>query len=284
MSHVKAGRRPKAPSKIAFVWIEKNPSGKQTPFHRQSIAGARRRAQQRGYLLEEFCLFDAGMTSLRLSQILHARGINGIVFSGCETNTCFHLEMKWDQHCAAIIGNARCTPELHRAGHYHFMGMRRIMTELVERGYRKPAAILESVVNERASRTMEAAFLAYHPTPSNARKLMVQLPSLDPSPIERWLKMHQPDAIIVSKKGMINPLRKILESATEKPGFAVISIEDESPAVSGVDPGHEMVAANAVDMVVDQLLQNAMGVPENPKELLFDGHWIEGSTLRPVRG
>ena len=48
----------------------------------------------------------------------------------------------------------------------------------------------------------------------------------------------------------------------------------------------EMVAANAVDLVIEQLLQNELGVPANPKELLFDGHWVEGTSLcarKPTR-
>ena len=80
---------------------------------------------------------------------------------------------------------------------------------------------------------------------------------------------------------MIAPIRKLLGRAGRRVGFAVVSIEENPGNASGVDPGHEMVAANAVDLVIEQLLQNETGIPENPKELLFDGHWIEGTTLRP---
>ncbi|HEU5079461.1 MAG TPA: LacI family DNA-binding transcriptional regulator [Opitutaceae bacterium] len=281
MAHVKAGRQPIAPTKIAFVWTEQNPASLNTPFNRQSIAGARRRAQERGYQLDEFRLFERGMTSTRLSQMLRARGITGVVFSGCESSTSFHLEMNWAWHSAAIIGNARCTPELHRAGHHHFLGMRRIMSELDERGYRRPVAVLESVVNERASRTHEAAFLAYHPAPSRARAALIQVLQVEPAVLRPWLKKQRPDVIIVSKHGMIAPIRKLLGAAGATMSFVVISIEESLGTASGVDPGHEMVAANAVDLVIGQMLRNETGIPEHPKELLFAGHWVEGSTLRP---
>ena len=281
MAHVKAGRQPRSPTKIAFVWTEQNPASLNTPFNRQSLTGARQRAQKLGYLLEEFRMFDRGMTSARLSDILKARGITGIVFSGCESSTSFHLEMNWAWHAAAIIGNARCTPELHRAGYHHFMGMRRIMSELAARGYRRPIAILESVVNQRASRTLEAAFLAYHPTPSRARSALSQVTEMDHAVLGPWLKRQQPDAIIVTKYMMIAPIRRMLETRHSDPGYAVISIEESLGNSSGVDPGHEMVAANAVDLVIGQMLRNETGVPEHPKELLFAGHWVEGSTLRP---
>jgi hypothetical protein len=36
-----------------------------------------------------------------------------------------------------------------------------------------------------------------------------------------------------------------------------------------------------MDLAVGQLMRNETGIPKDPKELLFDGHWVEGQTLRP---
>src|SRR5258708_2961637 len=281
MAHIKSARLPKSPTKIAFVWLEQEMAGLNSAFNRQSIAGARQRAQERGYLLEEFRLFDPGMTSRRLSEILKARGISGVVFSGCDRRTSISLEMDWNSHAVAIIGNARCSPELHRAGHYHYMGMRRIMLELAARGYQRPVAVLESVVNERASRTWEAAFLAYHPAPSRARTALKKMVDLDPKVLGTWLRKCRPDVLIVTKQVFIAPLKKTLGRARNDMGFAVISLEESITTVSGVNPGHDMIAANAVDLVLGQLSRNETGIPGEPKELLFDGHWVEGNTLRP---
>jgi DNA-binding LacI/PurR family transcriptional regulator len=280
MAHVKAGRQPRHPTKLAFVWTEPDPVRRQTPFHRQSIAGARQRAQERGYLLEEFQLFERGMTSARLSAILKARGITGVVFSGCESSTSFHLEMDWPWHSAAIIGNARCTPELHRAGYHHFMGMRHIMAEFAARGYRRPVAVLESFVNERGSRTLEGAFLTYHPSPSRARQSLILVEDMNPAVLRPWLARRQPDAIVVIRYSTIAPIRKMFGPRQGQTGFAVISIEEGLGTASGIDPGHEMVAANAVDLVIGQMLRNETGIPEHPRQLLFAGHWVEGASLR----
>lgn len=283
MAHIKSARLPKSPTKVAFVWIEPEIAGLNSAFNRQSIAGARQRARELGYSLEEFRLFDRGMTSRRLSEILKARGITGIVFSGCDRRTSISLDMDWKAHSVAIIGNARCTPELHRAGHYHYMGMRRIMLELAARGYRCPAAVLESVVNERASRTWEAAFLAYHPDPTRAQRALKKMEVVDPAVLRPWLERCRPDVLIVTKQVFVAPLKRMLGPAGRDVGFAVISLEERADDICGIDPGHAMIAANAVDLVLGQLMRNETGVPEEPKEMLFDGHWIEGNTLRPRR-
>ena len=48
-----------------------------TKFLKNVFAGARERANQMGFILEEFWTNDAGMTDQRLEQILRARGIVG---------------------------------------------------------------------------------------------------------------------------------------------------------------------------------------------------------------
>lgn len=281
MAHIKSARLPKAATRIAFVWVEPEIAGLNSSFNQQSIAGARQRARELGYSVEEFRLFDKGMTSRRLGAILTARGITGIVFSGCDRRTSISLDMEWKAHAFAIIGNARCTPELHRAGYYHYMGMRRIMLELGSRGYRRPAAVLESIVNERASRTWEAAFLAYHPTPNRAQAALKKMDVIDPAILRPWLEKCRPDVLIVTKQVFIAPLRKALGPSGKSVGFAVISLDETTTDICGINPGHQRVAANALDLVVGQLMRNETGIPEDPKELLFDGHWVEGRTLRP---
>lgn len=281
MAHIKSARLPKSATRIAFVWIEPEIAGLNSSFNQQSIAGASQRARELGYSVEEFRLFDEGMTSRRLSSILTARGITGIVFSGCDRRTSISLDMDWKAHSLAIIGNARCTPALHRAGYYHYMGMRRIMMELAARGYRRPAAVLESVVNERASRTWEAAFLAYHPAPNRAQAALKKMDVINPTVLRPWLEKCRPDVLIVTKQVFIAPLRKILGASGKSVGFAVISLEENTTEICGINPGHQRVASNAMDLVVAQLMRNETGVPEDPKELLFDGHWVEGQTLRP---
>jgi LacI family transcriptional regulator len=48
-----------------------------------------------------------------------------------------------------------------------------------------------------------------------------------------------------------------------------------APEIGGVDQSYDMVAANAVDLVVSQLNSNETGVPPWPRMLLFPGRWVE---------
>jgi DNA-binding LacI/PurR family transcriptional regulator len=280
MSHIRAGRHALNNDSIAFVWVEAKRAAAASSFDRQTIAGARTRAAQLGYELEEFWLSEPGMTSRRLSDILKARGITGVVFSGCDSRTGVQLEMDWPAHAAAIIGNARWHPELHRAGHYHFMAMRRVLQELASRGYRRPAALLDQVVNERANRAWEAAFFAFHPTPARARLLLRTLPSGGAPGLREWLSRSKADVVIASKPAFLSGLRPSGGSRTS-PGRVVLDLLEDAGALCGIDSGHAMIAGNAVDLVIGQLHRNERGIPSEPMKLLFEGRWVEGATLAP---
>jgi hypothetical protein len=45
------------------------------------------------------------------------------------------------------------------------------------------------------------------------------------------------------------------------------------PKFGGIEQGEDIIAANAVDLVVGQLHRNERGVPERMKMVLFPGLW-----------
>ncbi|MDO8544444.1 MAG: LacI family DNA-binding transcriptional regulator [Opitutaceae bacterium] len=280
MAHIRSGRQPRSREKIAFVWIEAQPTELNVPFNRQTIAGARQRAEQLGYELEEFWLSEPGMTSRRLSDILKARGVTGVVFSGCDRQTGVQLEMDWGAHAAAVIGNAPWTPELHRAAHHHFLSMRRVLAELARREYHRPALILDELVNERAIRASEAAFVTHHPAPSRARQLLRKVAAADDPSLRSWLRQVRPDAVIVSRTRFLAALRSHAAALGKDTGYVTLELTAGENNISGIDPGHHLIGAHAVDLVIEQLFRNERGMPAEPKNVLFEGHWVEGNTLR----
>ena len=279
MAHIRNGRQLSQTEVLAFVWIEKLRAVPGSAFDAQSIAGVRARAEELGFTVEEFYLSDPGMSARRVSEILQARGICGVVFSGCECATDVKLEMNWPAHAAAIIGNAGWQPELHRAAYHHFLNMRRILLELAERGYRRPGAWLEEIVNERAHRAWEGAFLAFHPEPRAASALVHRFTQVDFVATARWLRDTQPDAVILTKPAFAPLLRELCGSTLPLPGLVVLDLTGLSESLCGIDPGVRFVAANAVDLVVGQLYRNERGLPAHPKKMLFEGHWCEGDSL-----
>lgn len=53
-------------------------------------------------------------------------------------------------------------------------------------------------------------------------------------------------------------------------------------AHSGIDQQTEFNAANALDLVAEQIMHGTSGLPDRQKKILSDGAWCSGSTC-PAR-
>lgn len=276
MAHIRRGRARPFGERIAFVWVHTSrEDARRSRFLQTVIAGARSRAEQSGYALEEFWTSDPGMTDDRLQRIIRARGIIGVVLSPVtNAETSLTLDWDWSAVAAAVVGNVTWTPELHHAGHHHYLGMRLCLQELAKLGCRRPAAVVDAATHERAKRAWEGSFLVHHPEPREARELWtLQRPGARVD-YRGWLRRVKPDALIVSATDLLD--LPGLRPAIREPGRTVVSLhwQDESRGIGGVDQCYGRVAAHAVDLVIAQLNLNELGPPDLPRIMLFTGDWV----------
>jgi len=276
MSHIRHSRPVAAGERIAFVWVHTpRAESAKDPFLQRVFLGAKARAEALGYGLEQFWTAERGMKDRRLSQVMKSRGIVGVLFSPVIHESEVSLDLEWSCFAPAVIGSARWSPELHHAGHHHYLAMRMTLEKLAAAGCRRPLAIIEAGVNERARRAWEAAFNVFHPSRAAASELLwVGLPE-NRRAVARLIKANRPDAVVVSDHATIEQFRamKVVGTA-ELPVFSLHWLPS-APEIGGVDQSYDMVAANAVDLVVSQLNSNETGVPPWPRMLLFPGRWVD---------
>jgi LacI family transcriptional regulator len=282
MAHIRRAHGPSVGERIAFVWVHTTREEcRSDPFLGSVLSGARQRAEQLGYALEEFWTEQPGMTDRRLSAILRSRGITGVVFSPVMHEVAVRLDFDWPRFASAVIGHARWVPELHHSGHHHYHAMSATLEEAARLGLRRPAVILNPEANERGRRAWHAAFLAFHPLPDEAP--LLALPALPPNAaaLRQWVGLRRPDVLILHRSDMVRQVRAWLP-ARERPFLACLHWSPDIAELPGIDQRFDLVAANAVDLVVGQLIANELGVPEVPRVTLFPGHWVDGRPGTPV--
>jgi len=276
MAHIRRARPVATGERIAFIWL-----ARPEPYLRMH-QGAKQRAEQLGYELQDFALRDRVRDPARLERILRTRRITGIVFSPLDAGeSSFALDWDWSRFSPAIIGNAVCTPELHHAGHHHFGGMRLAVQKLVAGGRRRIAAIVEHEVNERARRAWSAAFLEHHPSRGSARRWLQAIDAIDARNLRRWLATMKPDALITTRDMLLRLEAAGLSLRGEIADTVLLNWTPTAREYGGIDQCEEIIAAHAVDLVVGQLHRNECGAPEHVKMLLFPGKWVE-SVRAPV--
>lgn len=279
MSHIRQAHARPAGECLGFIWVRTTRSrAARDPFLKKVLRGARQRAEQLGFRLEEFWAHEAGMTDKRLQQILLARGIVGVVLSpATASEAALSLALDWNCLSAAVIGNVTWEPDLHHAGHHHYLGMRRAMLELAKLGCSRPLALLDAETNRRTKNAWEAAYFVFHPTPSLAKaQLLLVDENAGPAELEPGFSTR-PDALIVSSSDLLE--RYSLQAWAKERGLPVVTLHwnDEGQGIGGVDQCFDRIAGYAVDLVATELNLNETGAPEFPRMILFPGRWVAPS-------
>lgn len=276
-AHIRGAQSRPHRERLAFVWVHTSRAeARDNAFLKMVFAGARERAAQMGFALEEFWTSDPGMTDQRLEQILRARGIVGVVLSPVTTaEAAVTLNWDWRHFAAAVIGNVTWTPELHHAGHHHFLAMRLTLLELAKLGCRRPVALIEATVHERNKHAYTAAFLAHHPQAASARGLVRVVSRGDATDLGPWLGAARPDALILSHADLLD-LPGVKRAAKELgvPRVTLYWSKETPRSIGGIDQCQDRVAGHAVDLVAAQLNANETGAPDLPSIMLFPGHWV----------
>ncbi|MDF3055804.1 MAG: LacI family transcriptional regulator [Rariglobus sp.] len=271
MARIRRAKAAKDRERLAFVWVSATRADtRRDSFCKATFAGARKRTEELGCVLEEFWLHDGGMTAARLEKILVARGITGVVFSAPVHDMEVSVEWNWSYFAAAIIGNSECHPPLHRSGHYHYRSMWTAMEKLREAGCRRPVAILHEPHHRRIHGVHQAAFVANHPFPGRALAMTrFGLPERE-AETRAWLAKTKADGLIF----VVNPPEETLRMLQAIPGVRrMVTLGGPKEGLPGIDMREDLIAASAVDLVVAQLHRNERGAPAHPTTLLLEGEW-----------
>ncbi len=249
--------------RLALVW----PGSDRGASARKVAEGARARATERGYGLEEFRLAAYGKHPARLGDVIAARGIVVAAFGPSFGGAVVVPGWPWERFAMAMIGSADWGVPLSRAAHHHFEAMRLAPGALIQAGARRPAALLDEATNERAHRGWQAAWLAYA-GPGAAARVRLLAKAEDAT---AWLRARSADAVVGDDAARLEAL------GADCPAVAVTLARDAADRWAGVAQGSDVIAGHAVDLVIAQLHRNERGLPKTPRSLLFAGRREEPS-------
>ena len=249
--------------------------------------GARSRAEQNGYRLEEFVCGDH-LSSSRLEQILLARNIHGILLP--PLGICFQSlpsgwdQIDWEKFCTVRFGYSVKTPHTHLVTSNQFAAGQIAIENMWRLGYRRIGFV--STPDPDQLRNFKGGLFMKQAEFGEAFKMSrFEFPSVNDSPddlplFSDWLKKNRPEAILTDVTRTREILAKLGYRVPEDIGLAATSILDGSADV-GIDQNSEEIGKAAMETLVSLLNHNEYGIPEVAREVLITGKWVDGSTLPP---
>lgn len=273
--------------RATLAWLSNDSDGSVWKRSRAFTAyheGARLRAAELGYQLEDHCLRLPGMTPRRLKQILHARGIAGILVAP-QPRPDVHLDFRFDRFSAVSLGYTLAEPRLHLVTWHQFRAMETLFRNLLSLGYRRPGLALALDSDLRSDRNWSAAFLSEQARAGAGRSVPPLLDEhLDAGRLLSWYREYRPDVVVAIWPEVHRWLLDAGLSVPRDVGFACLSVPDGDSVLSGLSENPRAIGAKAVDFLVDMIHRSARGVPAMQTCFLTEGHWCAGSTLRQPPG
>lgn len=257
------------------------------------FAGASHRALQLGYDLEHFWLGEPGLTPHRLSDVLHSRGIVGVILASQRQDADTPLQFDWAKFSAVKIDFLPQRPGLHHVTNDQFAAIRLAMQGAKAAGYRRIGFAMHWHWDAAAQLAWNAGFAVEQRTLAPAD----QLPAFtfaDGAPngahdetdhsarcaaFGTWLERFQPD-VLISTEAFVQPhLDALGISIPRDLAFVDIHLQHGDGRLAGVRQNCRRVGELSVDLLTRDLQQHALGVPEFPTTTLVEGTWFDGDSL-----
>ena len=268
---------------------------KSFPAHLAFHQGAERRATELGYQLEHFWLGEPQLSDRRLGDILHARGIAGVVLASQRFDTDERLELGWSKFASVKIDYYPHEPQLHIVTNDQRSILRLATRRVIAAGYRRVGLVLHRDWDRGVDSSMSTGFIeAQQALPPGDRLPVHYIEKVDPPPDEKWggrvplpglaewLRDCRPDAVIGFGPALLPQLAALGAEVPGKLGFADLFLTNTDGAVAGVRHNCQRVGELAVELLDGQLQLHQLGLPPFPTTTLVEGTWFDGATL-PAR-
>jgi LacI family transcriptional regulator len=272
---------------------------KKVTAHPDFYAGAQAKANQLGYRLEHFWVQEPGLTQGRLSRMLYARGVNGLIIASHGREMGDALQFDWQHFSAVKIDYFPHKPVLHNVTNNQCDIVRLAIQKVVALGYRRIGFVMHRGWDHAVDHLWTAGVLCeqQHLPPSD-RVASHIFPELYPieawlnesdAPVEcefelfeEWFNKNRPEVIISKGSFVLPELKRMGLKIPRDVAFVDVFLEQPDGLTAGVRQNHETVGAVAVEILAGQLQHNKFGVPDIPTTTFVEGTWFDGETC-PMR-
>jgi DNA-binding LacI/PurR family transcriptional regulator len=262
----------------------------QNPTYSQYWKGAKTRAKELGYRIEEFKPFEDGMTLKRLSGILLGRGITGIMLPPVQHDHSRKLKLPWKDYSVVRIGYSLDYLPFNVVSNAQFETAFDATSELAKRGCRSIGwTFLSSVEDKTVSH-----FLGGYQAALHKNKIENYIPPLflqSKSPEDsrdsflEWYAINRPNAILAQDAFILRWLRESKIKVPDDVELIHLALPiEETTRFTGMHQDSSTIGAHSVNLLDRMIRHDERGIPTNPLEVQIKSHWIDGETSRKKTG
>ncbi|MDX2185969.1 MAG: LacI family DNA-binding transcriptional regulator [Opitutaceae bacterium] len=266
---------------IAIVINRARVEFERLPTLGRHLEGAVRRAHELGFGTDLFSLSDEPLTEKRLEEIMHARGIKGVVLVDVDVTQDEKLLRVAEEFATVTVGVIPAKRVVHTVTADYMALGRRMMIELQKLGYRRPGVIIprgvESLVQWSFTGGLHAGlglcstleFIPFFYT----KKPTIYVSQTEVQALNAWIDKHRPDCLVTLDTITVSSVARMRGGDMPRSLFSLDYHLDEG-AVGGIDQNSLDTGVAGVDMVVSLLDRGQLGLPHIPRAVSVRESWI----------
>ncbi len=282
-------RQKETPQQITgtLAWVHSNrteSSWRNAPHLMEILQGAKQRAHDLGFKIDEFWTREKGMTQRRLSDIMLNRGIRGVVIAP-PPGVMKHMRLDWKEFALSTFNHDGWRPLLHRVSIDSTHRISECWRQLLKLGYRR----IGFTMPYQADRVTDHAFtgrfiVAQQQVEPKERIPVLAYPmhelSMNRKELFQWLKKYRPEVMIAQSFEAVQLVEEAGWKVPDEMGVVHLNVGPDVPDWSGMKTNQLGIGRAAVDLVVNQLVRNEYGIPEEAREVVLRAKWQAGVTTR----
>jgi len=282
MSELRRSRTSTFQGTLAAVEIAETARRGDGGRYRQALLiGLKRRATERGFIVENFRVGGGARSLRRLDGVLQARGIRGLILLPFRSVPDLSA-LDWSHYAAVYADYLIEQPPIPSIHPDRYRSMMVLLGRLARLGYRRPGLMLVGDDDQRVQHHWEGALLACQTKagPQAAAVPVLKLGALDRAGFTQWFRSHRPDVVLGLDAEVISWISASGGAVPERQGFVSLNLLGSAVACAGLDLQPEAIGAGAVDLVTPSLYRNELGLPAIASTTAVPARWVDGPTVR----
>lgn len=281
-------RRRNAGYRGTLAFVHSAPEGTPklaTHQHRNFLSGAKLRAAELGYNVDEFHLPDKPRRVKQFVVMLQTRGIHGLIIEHIPGVSCPERRLPFDvgQFAVVSLGVPLASPTLHYVANDQYMRAVLASKNLLEMGYRRIGLVIDETFDQLMAHRCSAGFWAVQQYTEGVEVLPIcRMAKDDSKNLKQWLRKHRPTGVLGTSTRALDGLLAAGLEVPEDVGWAHLDWLPEHKPAAGVYGNSEDTGAAAVELVVSQLHRGEAGPPQHAMNYLVAGTWMPGKSVCKV--
>ncbi len=223
------------------------------------ISAIRDEATKLGYATNDFWLMDPTLSAKKLASAFRTRGIRGGLVLGHNFGNSIpnKFDEIWKEFYFISIGIKMQNPKLEMVSADNYAIARLATSKAIEYGYKRPALVLDPLIDNLVDGTFLAAFLREQYVLPIKNRISPFLKHESEKDFERkfaeWINKNKPDAIIHLTDSSGKVMRAVLDKIKYKVKFIQLERRSIKKNWTGVEQNNDLVGRIAIHRLADAL-------------------------------